>query len=65
MDYITLEDFLRLCVDDTGLTLVVYDVSLRRIVYKGWADETDPQYLGRVVHSFDIPDEIGALTVNI
>ena len=65
MDYITLEDFLRLCVDDTGLKIAIYDFSLKKVVYSGWAVEVDLDYLGRAVHSYDIPDAIGKLTINI
>lgn len=58
-------EFLDLCFNDEDLYVSVYDFTTFMVVYRGSKDDVPTEYLEAKLESWDVPDEVNHIEVNI
>lgn len=61
----TVREFLWLCIDDSMLTVTLYDLITNDNVYIGSAEDIPDKYIDCCVQSFDVPTKEYEITLNI
>lgn len=58
-------EFLELCIDERMLIVEIYDTDSGETLFDGDYDDIPSELMDEEVCSFDVPSEIGKITINI
>lgn len=61
----TVYDFLDMCIDERMLRVEIYDCESDETIFDGDYDDIPSELMDEEVCSFDVPSEIGKITINI
>lgn len=63
--YLTINDFIELCIESSMLEIIIYSISDEEELWSGFACNLPDEYADSDIESFDAPDSKGRITLNI
>lgn len=61
----TINEIISYCIAPSMLTVEIYDTDREEIIWSGNGEEIPDEYLYKEIWSWDVPTELGKITINI